>query len=370
MYSDNVYKIDDLNELIKKKNFNKIFLISGKNSFYKSKANLFFKFPKKNIIKFYFKNSLNPEYEELKVILKELNKFKPDVILAIGGGAVIDYAKIISIIDLNSIKYLKKKLSKYKSISKKKVYPLIAIPTTAGTGAEVTSSSTLYINKIKHSVESSLLIPDYFFLFHKLIINNPILLKSTSGFDAMSQSIESLISTKSNKTSVVYAKKSLELSLNNYLSYLKRPNNENSKKMLIAANFAGKAINISRTTAAHAISYPFTYHFGIPHGHAVSLRFENFLLFNFKNLKNSRTTFDLKKRYKIIFKLFKVKDINELSNKIRFFKKEANLIDSFSRLGININSEIGKILKEVNILRLKNNPVKINRDDISKILND
>ena len=87
--------------------------------------------------------------------------------------------------------------------------------------------------------------------------------------------------------------------------------------MLLASNLAGKAINISKTTAPHAVSYPFSSLFGLDHGHAVSLTLEKFLLFNFKNLKHSETSFDLYQRYKFIFEIFKVKNINELNDKIK-----------------------------------------------------
>ena len=103
--------IGDFNKLIQKNEFKKIFIISGKNSFYKSKANIFFKFPEKKILKFFFKKSKLPQLNELNMIIKEIEKFNPDIILAIGGGAVIDYAKIASIIDINSIKDLKKKVN-------------------------------------------------------------------------------------------------------------------------------------------------------------------------------------------------------------------------------------------------------------------
>ena len=177
--------INDFNKIIRKDKFKKIFIITGKNSFYKSKANTFFKFQKKNF-KFFFQKSKLPEFNELNIIIEEIKKFNPDIILAIGGGAVIDYAKIASIIDINSIKDLKKKLILYENISKNKVYPLIAIPTTAGAGAEVTSNAVIYVNNIKYSVENLLLIPDYFF-FTNLILSNPFNLKSSAGFDAIAQ---------------------------------------------------------------------------------------------------------------------------------------------------------------------------------------
>jgi alcohol dehydrogenase len=362
--------IKDFNFLIKKHRFNKIFILTGKNSFYKSKACDLLKIPKNKSVKFYFKLSKLPEFNELIKIILEIYKFKPDVILAIGGGAVIDYAKICSIVNNEQTSNLKKKLINYLDISKKKTYPLIAVPTTAGSGAEVTSNAVIYINKIKYSVESNLLVPDYFFLIEELIIKNSFQLKSASGFDAIAQAMESLISLKSNKSSVYFAKQSLKLSLKNYLPFLNKPTRENSKQMLLASNLAGKAINISKTTAPHAVSYPFTSLFGIDHGHAVSLTLEKFLLFNYKNMKYSNSNFDLSRRYKIIFELFNVKNVFELNQKLKFIKSRAKLVDTYKDLNIDINSSINKILDQINILRLKNNPVDISKNDLIKILHD
>ena len=149
------------------------------------------------------------------------------------------------------------------------------MPTTAGSGAETTSNAVIYINKLKYSVESQLLLPDYF-LINQLIFKNPTKLKSSSGFDAMSQAIESLLSLKSNSKSVIYAKKSLILTNKKLFKFCKKPTFLNSNNMLLAANLSGKAINISKTTAPHAVSYPFTSIYGINHGHAVSLTLEKF----------------------------------------------------------------------------------------------
>ena len=85
---------------------------------------------------------------------------------------------------------------------------MIAIPTTAGSGAEVTSSAVIYINKKKYSVEGTGLSPDKFFLIPELIIDNHKKLKSSAGFDAISQAIESIISVRSNKK-VFYLQKNL-----------------------------------------------------------------------------------------------------------------------------------------------------------------
>ena len=102
-------------------------------------------------------------------------------------------------------------------------------------------------------------------------------IKASSGFDAIAQSLESIVSKKSTNQSLIYAEKSLKLSLKNYTSFLNNPSKLNLYNMTLAANLSGKAINISKTTAPHALSYPFTSIFNISHGHAVSLTLENFL---------------------------------------------------------------------------------------------
>ena len=135
-------------------------------------------------------------------------------------------------------------------------------------------------------MEGKEIVPDDYFLIPGLVLNNSKALKGTSGFDAISQSIESLMSRRSNSKSVKFATKSLKISFKNYINHIYNPTLNNSLKMLKAANLAGKAISISKTTAPHAVSYPFTSYLGISHGNAVSLTLNEFLLFNFRNLKN------------------------------------------------------------------------------------
>ena len=104
----------------------------------------------------------------------------------------------------------------------KKFTKVIAIPTTAGSGAEVTSNAVLYIDKVKYSIEGKDIIPDYAFVDPELVLSLPKSLSASSGFDAMSQAIESLFSKKSNNESVKYAVKSLEYSYNNIESHVNK----------------------------------------------------------------------------------------------------------------------------------------------------
>ena len=218
--------INNLKKFISDKKFKKIFILTGKKSYVLSGAKkIFSRLLKNKETSFYYKVSPFPEVNELKKIIISLRKFSPDLIVAVGGGSVLDYAKAANATGFDT--NLKKQIINNDPIIKKKICKLVAIPTTAGSGAEVTSSAVIYINKIKYSVESNLIKPDYFFLVPELVIKNSKKIKSSSGFDAIAQAVESMLSKKSNLKSVYFAKKSLEISLKYYLNYLKKPNYNN-----------------------------------------------------------------------------------------------------------------------------------------------
>ena len=357
---------EDILKYINDKSFKKIFVLCGKKSFVNSGAENLLKNISNKEIKLFYKKSEIPILEELIEIIKDIKNFKPDLFLAIGGGAVIDYAKIANVVDIRPD--LAELIVNYTYPFKKKYTKLAVIPTTAGSGAEVTSNAVIYVDGIKHSFESELLIPDHFFLIPEFLISAPNKIKASSGFDAIAQALESLVSRKSNDKSVEYASKSLRVSVNSFISFINEPNMKNATEMSIASNLAGKAISISKTTAPHAASYPFTSLFNISHGHAVSLFFEKFFKFNYENIDKSETSFDLKKRFDLIFNLFDVQDINGFNSKISLIKKKANLEDDLTKFNIDIIKSSEDVLKGINLLRLGNNPVKIDGKDILNII--
>ena len=357
---------EDILNYVNDKSFKKIFVLCGKKSFVNSGAENLLKNISNKELKLFYKKSEIPILEELIEIIKDIKNFKPDLFLAIGGGAVIDYAKIANVVDIRPD--LAELIVNYTYPFKKKYTKLAVIPTTAGSGAEVTSNAVIYVDGIKHSFESELLIPDHFFLIPEFLISAPNKIKASSGFDAIAQALESLVSRKSNDKSVEYASKSLRVSVNSFISFINQPNMKNATEMSIASNLAGKAISISKTTAPHAASYPFTSLFNISHGHAVSLFFEKFFKFNYENIDKSETSFDLKKRFDLIFNLFDVQDINGFNSKISLIKKSANLEDDLTKFNIDIIKSSEDVLKGINLLRLGNNPVKIDGKDILNII--
>jgi len=193
----------------------------------------------------------NPQYEDARAGAKMLRTSGCDFIVAIGGGSSIDTAK--------SIKY-------YNRVD----LPLMAVPTTSGTGSEATHFAVLYRNGRKHSIANERLLPDYVVLHPETLRTLPVYQKKCTMLDALCQAIESWWSKRATEESIKYSKKAIKLIINNMDGYLKN-DHECNKKMLVASNIAGKAINTTTTTAPHAMSYSMTSLYGLPHGHAVAL---------------------------------------------------------------------------------------------------
>ena len=344
-----------LKTILKQDNF---FIISGKNSFHKSKFKEIFK-PKvkKNI---FLKKNNYPDVRELKKILFKVNNDKPEFIIAVGGGSVLDYAKLVSCL------YMEKKIN-YSKIVKhkfKKKLKVIAIPTTAGSGAEITPNCVLYRNKKKLSIHNKYLKPDFFYLNHKLLKGLSKIYKSSAAYDALSQAIESLLAKKSNTRSRELSKNSIYKILKYIRSYLEIGDKKSTTQMLNAANLSGKAIAITETTAPHALSYGFTVFYKVPHGHAVVLTLPIILNFNFEKIISNKKKYNHSLyKYNILFKIFNVRNISQLIFKLKsifsIYKYNFKYRKKFSTQ---------KILYGINQRRLKNNPVDINKQNLKNIL--
>ena len=193
----------------------------------------------------------NPRYEDAVAGAGVLTQNGCDFIVAIGGGSSIDTAKAIKHYGGADI-------------------PIMAVPTTSGTGSEATHFAAIYKDGEKQSIADGRLLPDYVILQPELLKSLPVYQKKCTMLDALCQAIESWWSKQATPESVEYSKKAIGLILDNKDSYL---NNEadGNKNMLTASHLAGKAINITTTTAPHAMCYKLTSLYGLPHGHAAAL---------------------------------------------------------------------------------------------------
>lgn len=195
--------------------------------------------------------SSNPVYEDVRSGVKILRKNKCDFIVAVGGGSSIDTAK--------GIKY-------YNHVN----LPIMAVPTTSGTGSEATRFAAIYKNGEKKSITDKRLLPEYVILEPGMLKTLPLYQKKCTMLDALCQAIESWWSRRATEESIGYSKEAIDLILGNMEGYLQNED-EGNAKMLSASNLAGRAINITTTTAPHAMSYKLTSLYGLPHGHAVAI---------------------------------------------------------------------------------------------------
>ena len=149
--------------------------------------------------------------------------------------------------------------------------PLVAIPTTTGTGSETTQFAVIYRDNIKHSLSSAKLLPNHVFLVPKFTQAQPFPVRAAAGFDALSQAIESYWSGHGTTESDKAALDAIPLAASRLTMGLVDFTEEVAADMQEAAHLAGIAINTTKTTAPHALSYALTTDYGVDHGHAVGL---------------------------------------------------------------------------------------------------
>lgn len=209
--------------------------------------------------------SPNPAYEDICAGLELFRRESCGAILAVGGGSAIDTAKCIKLFSVldPSRNYLEQEFLP-------SAVPLIAIPTTAGTGSESTRNAVLYFEGKKYSVGNDSTLPDFALLCPEVLRDLPEYQKKSTLLDALCQSIESWWSPRATEESLGYAREAAARLVGNYRAYL-AGDPAAAAEIMLGANLAGRAINITATTAPHAMSYKLTSLFRIPHGHAVAM---------------------------------------------------------------------------------------------------
>lgn len=214
-----------------------------------------------------------PSDEMIDKILAKISNKNYKRVFAIGGGTVIDIAKLLVLKDVkNTIDIFEKRIP----IIKEK--ELIAIPTTCGTGSEVTNISIAEIKEkqTKLGIAVDELYPDIAVLIPELLKKLPYKYFVYSSIDALIHAIESYVSPKSNPYSKLFSSKAIEIILNGYKKIIDNGpeyRNEIIEDFLIASNYAGIAFGNTGVGAVHALSYPIGGKYHVPHGEANYLFF-------------------------------------------------------------------------------------------------
>ena len=216
----------------------------------------------------------NPDY---RLLAEQTGRFaklerQPDVIVALGGGSVIDSAKVFAAAggDFGKIRTF---LESQKGAEQLSAIPLIAVPTTAGTGSEVTCWGTVWdeANGKKYSLARPNLYPTHAVVDPRLMLGKPLLLTISTGLDALSHALESLWNVNNNPVSANHAVSAARNILDALPKLVKDLGNiELRTQVAMAALFAGLAFSNTKTAIAHSLSYPITLRHGVQHGIACS----------------------------------------------------------------------------------------------------
>lgn len=216
----------------------------------------------------------NPDYQLLSEQTKRFAQLQlqPEVIVALGGGSVIDSAKVFAAAsgDFGKVKLF---LEEQKGAEQLSAIPIIAVPTTAGTGSEVTCWGTVWdeANGKKYSLARPNLYPTHAVVDPRLMLGKPKLLTISTGLDALSHSLESLWNVNNNPVSANHAVFAARNILNALPRLVKNLGNiELREQVAMAALFAGLAFSNTKTAIAHSLSYPITLRHGVQHGIACS----------------------------------------------------------------------------------------------------
>jgi len=213
----------------------------------------------------------NPSISLLQNSLRELRESKIDIIIAIGGGSVIDSGKVLAFaLESNAgIETIEDLIKKSGGSSGGTSIPVIAVPTTAGSGSEVTPFAAIWDKKTgrKASLDRAHTFPKYACVDPSLTDALPLDQTIFSGLDAINQAFESIWNRNMSPMSQIFAEEAIKGGITALTKLSTNPMDKLSRnEMMRASLFSGLAISQTRTALCHSISYPLTAKFGVPHG--------------------------------------------------------------------------------------------------------
>lgn len=313
----------------------------------------------------------NPRLEHILLGVDAFRRADPDLVIAIGGGTAIDVGKLICCF-ANQQAEPESIISDSTLISSGSGTPLAAIPTTAGSGSEATHFAVVYVDDVKFSVAHESILPNATVVDPTLTYSMPPRLTAVSGLDVLCQGAESMWSVNSTGESYEYGAEALELAAGNLHAAVRDPTPNARAAMSRAANLAGRAINISKTTAPHAVSYAITMNFGVPHGHAAALTLAPFLIFNRQvtpsDVTDPRGASHVKNVLDHVLKILGCSTEQDAQGTIQALMESVGCKTRLSEVGATSDADRRLIAQSVNSARLSNNPRAITERDIRGVL--
>ncbi|HHY83205.1 MAG TPA: phosphonoacetaldehyde reductase [Clostridiales bacterium] len=306
----------------------------------------------------------NPTQRDITECLHQIGNKKIEAIIALGGGSAIDLAKGICAF------YDREKNSKYTinmltGLVKNKRYSnnkenidIIAVPTTAGTGSEVTQWATIWDESrtAKFSIDDPGLKPELAIIVPELTVSMPPKMTVSTGLDAMCQAVEAYWSKHTTPVVQEIAYRAVEIIIENLRRAVDEPSDITVREKLCRASvLAGLAFSQTRTTACHSISYPLTMLYGIPHGLAASISLDGVGAINKGHFPNDTQLFSL---------------FDKFGGIKNFIDKVSSGVVTMRLTGFGITeNDISNIAKNAFTGgRMDNNPVDLSAEDVESVL--
>ena len=303
---------------------------------------------------------IEPSYTEAQKVIDDFKALKADFIIGVGGGSVMDIAKLASV--LSTDEYTVKDLLENPLLAKKQVASLM-IPTTAGTGSEATPNSIVGVPEkdIKIGIVNGELIADHVILDSNMIKNLPKPIAAATGIDAIAHAIECFTSKKANPISDTFALEALDLIINNIIEACTNPDALEAKSnMLLGSFYAGVAITASGTTAVHALSYPLGGKYHIAHGVSNAILLTPVMKFNEPVIKdllakaydrvvrqpNAELNVDEKSKY-IIDLLENIVETLEIPTSLKTFNVPEKDLEGLVEAGMGVQRLLVNNMREV-----------------------
>ncbi len=308
----------------------------------------------------------NPTYKDVYNALSIIKGFNADFVIAIGGGSTIDMAKasvglsyLLECENLNETTVLEAIKSKV-YLKKPSNIPIYGVPTTAGTGSEVTRWATIWDmdSGSKYSVDAPFLYPKKAFIIAEFTVSMPKRLTLSTGLDALCQAVEAYWSKATNPMVKELSKAAIRL----IIEYLPKVIEDTTnvyyrEKVSLGSLFSGFAFSNTRTTACHSISYPLTMKFGIEHGLACIISLPKVMEINLEAIDEVDE----------LFKALKVKNTAELQRWLD--EITGDIVDlKLSSFGIKHEDIDELVAMSFTLGRMDNNPVPILAKDVKTIL--
>ena len=376
-----VPRLEEIDRLIRATGRQRLFVVADSQAFEFSGAQerlkpILAQYP----VRYFTNFRPNPRSEDVSAGANELGDDSDQVVIAIGGGTAIDVAKLICLYAAqdsspDDVRWRQLIAGDLPAIGCR--HPLIAVPTTAGTGSEATHFAVVYVDSTKHSVAHPTLLAPAVVLDPTLTHALPASITAATGLDAVSQAVESMWSVRSTEESIDLGEQALRLGLAHLEQAVRSPKPANREAMMQAAHLAGRAINISRTTAPHALSYYLTIHHQVPHGVAVALSMAAIIRFTGKlcddTVVDSRGAVHVRAVLDRIAAAFGIvgnpNDAIELA--ASRWEQMLQRLDCGHRLsdwGVNSADELQQMARAVNPDRLANHPRRISERELHEIV--